>query len=138
MDNLSKSNVLPNQPRSINSSNEELAAIRVGSSVGHCDAVWLYFDFEVLVVKLWAVDGHASGAVTVGYVTALGHKFRNYSVEFSACESQKQILYPSFSLAYFNKVQNSARNNVSIQLKNDIPCELTSNSYLQGDLICGL
>lgn len=72
------------KPRGDNGSDEELRPIRVGTGVGHRQKPWSGMLFlEVLVGKLFAVDGLASRTVAACEVTTLEHELRNDSVELA-------------------------------------------------------
>jgi len=62
---LSKDNVAAVEPACDDGSNEELAAIRVLSAVGHAEeALACMLQLEVFIGELLAVDGLATGPVT--------------------------------------------------------------------------
>ena len=71
-----------NSPRGRHSSEEELGAVGVRTSVGHgqisCSSV---LQLEVLICELLSVDGLAAGAITVGEVTSLDHEVLDDAVE---------------------------------------------------------
>jgi len=81
-DNLSKDNVFTVQPGSFGSTDEELAAIGVGSSVGHAENSGSgVLQLKVLVLELITVDRLAPSSVVVGEVTALAHEVGDHAVE---------------------------------------------------------
>lgn len=82
---VSENNVLVVEPSGLDGANEELAAVGVGSSVGHGqNTLASVLHLEVLVVELVAVDGLATGTVALGEVTSLDHKLGNDTVESAA------------------------------------------------------
>lgn len=84
-DDLTEDNVLVVQPSGLHSANEELAAIGVGSSIGHGqNTLASVLHLEVLIVELAAVDGFATSAVALGEVTSLNHELGNDTVEATA------------------------------------------------------
>jgi len=86
---LAENHVLSVQPTRDGSGDEELAAVCVGSCVGHAQQVLLVVgELEVLVCELLAVDRLAAGAVAPGEVTALEHEAGDDSVEGAALEAE--------------------------------------------------
>jgi len=77
--------VLAVEPAGLDSSNEELRAVRVRSRVRHGQKVWLsVFELEVFIGKLRAVDRFASGAIAVSEIASLEHEFGDYAVKLGA------------------------------------------------------
>lgn len=69
---LSEDNMFAVQPLGLDSCDEELGSIRVGTGVGHGKEVWTnVLLFEVLVGELLSVDGFSAGSVTASEVAAL-------------------------------------------------------------------
>ena len=63
-------------------SDEELAAVGPGASVGHGEEVGdVVLSGKVLVGELGAIDGLSTSAVLVGEVTTLSHEVSDDSVE---------------------------------------------------------
>jgi hypothetical protein len=86
---LSKDHMLAIQPLGFDGAEEKLAAIGVGSSVGHGeDPGTGVLQLEVLVLELITVNGLASSAVVVGEVATLAHKLRNDAVEGGGLEAE--------------------------------------------------
>lgn len=76
------------QPGCLDSGDEELRAVGVGSGVGHAhDSRPGVLEGEVLVLKLVAVDGLSSGAVVVREITTLAHEVGDDAVECGALVS---------------------------------------------------
>jgi len=79
---FSKYDVLSVQPTSNCGGDKELAAVGVGSAVGHREQHWLVVSsLEVFVGKLFTVDGFAAGAVLSSKVATLAHEAWDDSVE---------------------------------------------------------
>ena len=73
------------EPIGLDSAQEELASVRVGSGVGHGqDTGAGVLELEVLVLEFVSVDGLSSGAVVPGEVTTLAHELRDHAVEGAA------------------------------------------------------
>ena len=66
VNNLPKHNMLSVQVRRLHRSDEELTAVRAGSSIGHAQQErLLMLELKVLVLELLAVDGLATSAVAL-------------------------------------------------------------------------
>jgi hypothetical protein len=66
---FAKDNVLSIEPRGVSGADEELAAVGIGTRVGHAqDSLALVFEYKVLVGELLAVDGFSTSSVVVGKV----------------------------------------------------------------------
>jgi hypothetical protein len=71
-DDRTEDYVLPVKPRSLCSTQEELASVGVGASVGHAEYSWSGMpELEILVRELVTIDRLSSGAIVVGEVTTL-------------------------------------------------------------------
>jgi len=82
INDASKDDVLPIQPRRLCSRDEKLRPVRVLPGVRHGhDARSGMNQLEVLIRKLFSVNGLASGAIAVGEVTPLTHKVGNNAME---------------------------------------------------------
>merc|ERR1719168_473818 len=70
------------QPLGLGSAEEELGAVRVGTSVGHGEDSWpSVLQLKVLVLKLCAVNGLSSSSITSSKVSSLTHKVGNDTME---------------------------------------------------------
>lgn len=70
------------QPACLDSGDEELRSIGVGTSVGHRQAAGFgVLEREVLIFELVAIDGLATGAIVIGEVAALAHEVGNHTME---------------------------------------------------------
>jgi len=79
---LTENDVAAIEPRGLDSGNEELRAVGVRAGVGHGQESRAgVLDLEVLIGKLLAVDGLATGAVATGEVTTLEHELGDDAVE---------------------------------------------------------
>ena len=82
---LAEHHVLPVQPGSLGSADEELRVVGVRAGVGHGeDPGACVLQTEVLVSKLLAVDGAATSSVVVGEVAGLTHEVGDHSVKGGA------------------------------------------------------
>lgn len=113
--NLSEYNVFAVKPACFSTGNKELATIGVRASVCHREnASFGVFQFEVLVVESWAVDGSTTGAVMISEVTTLAHEAWNNSMETAPF-----VAKPSFTGTESSKVLCSSWYNVAPQLHHD-------------------
>ena len=113
LDDLSEDDVLAVEPGGLDSADKELAAVGVGAGVGHGeDSGSGVLQLEVLVLKLVAVDGLASGSVVVGEVAALAHEVGDDAVEGGALVAEALL-----SGAEGAEVLSGARNDVGAELK---------------------
>jgi len=79
---LTENDVAAIEPRGLDSGNEELRAVGVGAGIGHGEKTGAgVLLIEVLIGKLLAVDGLATGAVATGEVTTLEHELGDDAVE---------------------------------------------------------
>jgi len=77
------------QPAGNGCGEEELAAVGVGSGIGHGqDSLLCVLQGEVLILELGAVDALSTGAVVVGEVTALAHEAWDDTMEGGALEAK--------------------------------------------------
>ena len=77
VDDLAKHDVFAVEPARLDRRNEELRAVRVGTSVGHRQqAGHSVLQLEVFVGKLGAIDAHTASAVVVREVATLAHLCR--------------------------------------------------------------
>ena len=75
LNDLSEHNMLLVKPAARHEGDEELGAVGVGASISHRKKVWLgVLHSEVLVSKLFTIDGLASSAVVLGEVSSLSHE----------------------------------------------------------------
>ena len=75
------------EPVGLDSAQEELRSVGVGTSVGHGkNAGAGVLELKVLILKLHAIDGLAASAVAAGKVTALAHEVVDDAVEFGSLE----------------------------------------------------
>ena len=92
LNDLSENDVFAVQPGGFSGTDKELAAVGVGSSVGHAeDSGSGVLQLEVLVLELVTVDGLASSSVVVGEVTALAHKVGDHAVESGSLVSHSLL-----------------------------------------------
>lgn len=69
LNNRAEDSVLAIEPSSLDSADEELGSVGVGSSVGHGEDTGTgVLEGEVLISKLFTVDGLATSAVASGEV----------------------------------------------------------------------
>jgi len=113
--NTAKHDVLVVQPAGLNSGDEELASIGVGSSISHGhDTRASVLQCEVLISELAAIDGLATSAVVVGEVSTLAHEVGDDTVENAAFVA-KALLASAKGAEVFSGLGN----NVAPQLNHD-------------------
>lgn len=116
LDDLSKDHVFAVQPIGLDTGDEELRAVGVGSSVGHRENTGLgMLQLEVLVFELGAVDGLASGAVVVREVATLAHEVRDDPVKAAALVAETLV-----ARAQGPEVLGSLRRDVGAKLKKSV------------------
>lgn len=107
--------VLAVQPGRLHCRQEELAAVGVGTSVGHRqDSRASVLQREVLVFEFVTINRFATSAVVVGEVTALAHEIRNDSVEGATTVSKT-----FFTSAQGAEVLGCSWNDVTSQFHSD-------------------
>lgn len=113
LNNTAKDNVFAIQPGSLDSAQEELGTIGVGSSIGHGqDARASVTQGEVLIGKLLAVNGLPACSIAISEVTTLTHEVGDHTVEAAALVTE--ALLPS---AQGTEVLSSLRHDISTQLQ---------------------
>jgi len=114
------------QPAGLNSSDEELASIGVGASVGHGhDTRASVLQLEVLVLELAAVDGLATSAIVVGEVTTLAHEVGDDTVEDAAL-----VAKTLFASAEGTEIFCSPGDDVTPELDNNPSSGLAIDSHV--------
>lgn len=82
LNDCAKDDVLVIKPSGLDSGDEELRSVGVGTSVGHRhDAGSGVLQGEVLILELVPIDGLATSAVVVGEVTTLTHEVGDDAME---------------------------------------------------------
>jgi len=90
--NLSEDNVLSIEPSSLDSSQEELGPISVGSSISHGQDSWSsMLEGEVLISKLLTIDGLSTSSIVFGEVSSLNHEVGNDPMESGSLESESLL-----------------------------------------------
>lgn len=113
LNNTPEDNVLAIQPGSLDSTQEELGTIGVGSSIGHGqNARASVTEGEVLIGELWAIDGLPTCAVASSEVATLTHEVGDHTVEGAPLVAE--ALLPS---AQGTEVLSSLGYNISTQLQ---------------------
>ena len=73
--------------RSLGEAKEELGAVSTWASICHGkNATSCVLVSEILIGKIWAVDGLSTSAISGGEVTTLSHEIWNDSVECASLE----------------------------------------------------
>lgn len=135
LNNLAENNVLAIQPGSLDSANEELGAVGVGTGIGHRqDTRAFVLQGEVLVSELFAVDAATTGTVVAGEVTALAHEVGNDAVEGATLEGQAVAL---FSSAQGAEVFDGAGDDVGAEFHDDTAESGTVSSHIEEDTRVG-
>merc|ERR1719244_414848 len=123
--NLAEHHMLPVQPLSLGSAEEELGPIGVGASISHGQNTRSgVLQLEILVLKLGAIDRLATRAISSSEVTSLAHEVGNHPVERRSLESE-----PLLAGTQCTKVFRSLRNHVFSQLHYNIAQRSSVSSY---------
>jgi hypothetical protein len=133
-DHFAKDDVLAVKMGRVGESQEELRAVRVRARVSHGEVTAVcMLVMEVLVVELFSVsiDALATGAVTFGEVTTLGHEAIDDTVELAALVAEVLSLLAS---AEYSEVLGSLRS-VTIQLHNNSAGLLAANLDVEIDIV---
>merc|ERR1719195_2517316 len=129
LDDLPEDDVLAVEPGGLGRAQEELAAVGVGSSVGHGeDPGPGVLQLEVLVLELHPVDGLAARAVPCGEVAALAHEVGDDAVERRSLEAE--ALLPGAQRA---EVLARPRGHVEAQLHDDLAQLLAAGLDVEED-----
>jgi len=112
--------------------NKEQRPIRVFARIGHGQAALLMRLGEILVVKLWTVDGFTARAVGLREVAPLAHEAGNYAVEARLHEGQANATlgYAPLAGTEAPEVLNRSGDNVGEELKLDV----SNGSAVNADL----
>ena len=143
LDDGAKDDVLSVQPRCLGGAQKELRSVSSGSGVGHGQGSGSgVLQLEVLVGKLGAVDGLASGSVVVGEVATLAHEPGNDPVENNIKKKQslhtaaRMLLVRPLSIKSQQAFTYSPLYTVSIRVSASLPkprkmvkCKTFSSRY---------
>ena len=115
INNLSEDDMLAVKPGAGDKGDEELGAVGVFAGVGHGEEVGFgVLDLEVLVLKLFSVDGLAPGSVSFGEVTSLGHELGDDSVEAGSLVAET-----FFTSAECSEVLSGFGDDISVEFEDD-------------------
>jgi hypothetical protein len=134
LDNLAEDDVLAVQPRCLDSADEKLAAVGVGSGVGHGqDTRSSVLQGEVLVLELLAVDTLTTGTVAAGEVTTLKHELGDDAVEGGTLvvEGLSRLAGTLLTGAEGTEVLGRLGNLVLVELHNDPASWLAANADVE-------
>ena len=95
-----------------------MGAVGVGTGIGHGkDTGALVTELEVLVGKLFAVNGTTTGTVVTGEITSLAHEIRDDTVERGILEGQVGSLFAGAQGAevFGGAGTTSARNSMTMR-----------------------
>jgi len=132
-DNLAEDDVLAIKMGSVVEGQEELRAVGVRARVGHGEVTaGSMLVVKVLVIELFSVsiDALATGAVTIGEVTTLGHEAIDDTVELAALVAEAFTLLAS---AEYSEVLRGLRS-VTIQLHNNSANLTAANCDVEVDI----
>mmetsp|Transcript_18988 Transcript_18988/g.34278 ORF Transcript_18988/g.34278 Transcript_18988/m.34278 type:complete len:260 (+) Transcript_18988:210-989(+) len=118
---------------------EELGAIRPLASIGHAEqSRLLVLDSEVFILELLAVDGLATGAITIGEVAALAHELGDDTVEGAilVVERLARLAIALVSGTQRAEVFGCLGHLVAIQTKYYSPRRISSNGDVEEALVC--
>merc|ERR1739840_18360 len=80
-----KYNMLSIQPCGLHSAQEKLTSIGSGTSIGHRQYAWTsMLQFEVLILKLVAINRFATSTILIGKVTSLTHEISDHSMKWTS------------------------------------------------------
>lgn len=134
---LTEDDVLAVKVRRGSKAEEELRAVGVGAGVGHGEDTSASVSVsEVLIVKLSAIDGLATSAITSGEIAALGHEAWDDAVELAALEVKVLSLraHASLSSAEASEVLSSLWSVLRVECHDDSASSLTTNGHIKEDL----
>lgn len=123
------------EPGGLSGGDEELAAVGVGSCVGHGEAEGFVLELEVFVVELVAPDGSASSSVSPSEITALDHEVGDDSMEGAALELQGLSAVSQLALAQLSEVFNGLGDGLSEEVDDDVPGSCASDINGEGKLM---
>merc|ERR1712166_864921 len=138
LNNRSEHAVLAIEPVGLDSAQEELGAVGVGTSVGHGEVAGAgVFQCEVFVVEFVAANGHTASAVASGEITALAHEIIEDAVEAGSLVAQGRLstrYHALLASAESTEVLRSFGDNVGTELHYDAACLLRANGDIEEDL----
>lgn len=102
------------EPTSLGTSDEELTAIGIGSSICHREYTRFGMSkLKVFILESGSINGFTTGTIVVGEIATLAHEIRDHPVETATL-----VAKTFFSGAERAKVLCRLRNNILPQLKN--------------------
>lgn len=117
---------------------EELAAVGAGAGIGHAQLPsFSVTNLEILICKLFTIDGFASGAVSPREVPALDHEVGDHSVEGRALVVQRLARggrLCALPRAQGPEILTSARSDGGVQLHHHTTSRLVADSDVEEDL----
>lgn len=121
--NFAEDHMLTIEPRGQGGGNKKLGAIGIGATVRHTQqARHIVAQFKAFVFKGVAIDRFTAGAVAVGKIAPLAHKFRDHPVEFRAFEVEG---FTPFADAFFASAEGAE---VFSGFGGDISAEFKNNA----------
>ncbi len=134
LNNFAEHNVLSVQPLGLDSANEELRPVSVGTGVSHGQNSWTcVLVNEVLVLELRAVDRLSSGSVAGSEVSSLEHEVGDHSVEDGVLEMKglAALAHSLLASAQGSEILSCLGNCVSEKLHDDSAGWLVTNSDVE-------
>lgn len=137
LDNLTEHDVLPVEPLSLGSADEELRSVGSGTGVCHGQDSWtgVLLD-EVLVSELGTVDRFSSGAVPGGEVTSLTHEVRDHTVKGGSLEVERLATTTDSFLASAESTEilSGSGGDIGIKLEDDASSGLAADGHVEENL----
>jgi len=122
------------EPLSLDSAQEELRSVGVGTSVGHRqDTRASMLEGEVLVGEFLTVDGLTTSTVSASEVTTLAHELRDHTMERGTLEVERAAGFAHSLLAgaQGTKVLGSPGNDVGLELHDNATSGGTANGHVE-------
>ena len=129
------------EPAGLNSGDEKLRSVGVGTSVGHAQKTSAnVVELKVLIGKLFAVNGLSSSSGAVRKVTALKHEIGNDTMELGALVGERltTLSHALFASAESAKVLGRLGDDIVEESKSNAASRLAINLNVKVSLAANL
>jgi len=126
-------------PRGLDSSNKELGAVGIGSSIRHTEVKGPFMlELKVLISKLFAVNTFSATSVAVSKVSSLKHKVGNHTVKDGVLVMKRLscLSYTLFTCAESTKVLGGLGHGITEQTKDDASTFTSVDGNVEENFIC--